>query len=344
VTGAPADREAKFDVPALMAALATSRPIFHSEADFQHALAWQIQLGHPQAQLRLETRPRRQVHLDLLVRLPDRRVAIELKYLVARFEGTVDGESFDLPGGGAQDTSRHDVVKDIVRVETVLADSYADEGWVIVLSNDSSYSRPGLRPTAIDGEFRLHEGQVLAGPRKWAINAGQGTTKGRDQPLNLAGSYVCAWRDYSTVRSAAGRQTTLRYLALSVRTPGTASPIVSTVRPPGAPAPVAAGANAGTPPADSSSIDFSALPVRDQILFTARRLAALRSDQTFTLGEVLTECRRLGSRYQDSTIRTQVSSVMCANSPDNHAITYRDLLRVDHGRYRLLDPVKDHQQ
>lgn len=324
-----------------MAALATRRPIFHSEADFQHALAWQIQLGHPQAQLRLETRPRRHVHLDLLVQLPDRRIAIELKYLMARFEGTVAGESFDLPGGGAQDTSRHDVIKDIVRVETVLADGYADEGWVVVVSNDPSYSRPGLRPTAIDSEFRLHEGQVLTGQRKWAINAGEGTTKGRDKPLNLVGSYVCTWRDYSTVRNAVGRQTTLRYLALSVRTPGTASPMVSAVRSPGGPMPVAAGANVATPPVNSSSIDFSALPVRDQILFTARRLATLRADQSFTPGEVLAECRRLGSRYQDSTIRTHVSSVMCANSPDNHAITYRDLFRVDHGRYRLLDPSKD---
>ena len=222
-----------------------------------------------------------------------------------------------------------------MRVETVLADGYADEGWVITLSNDSSYSRPGLRPTAIDAEFRLHEGQVLAGPRSWAISAGEGTTRGRNKPLNLAGSYVCTWRDYSTVQDAVGRQTVLRYLALCVQTPGTASSTVDTAPTLRAPEPVSAGAGAGTPPTAGSSADFSALTVRNQILFVAQKLTALRADQTFTLGEVLAECRRLGSRYQDSTIMTHVSSVMCANSPDNHATTHQDLIRVDHGRYRL---------
>jgi hypothetical protein len=37
--------------------LALRRPVFHSEADFQHGLAWQIQLDHPDARVRLETRP-----------------------------------------------------------------------------------------------------------------------------------------------------------------------------------------------------------------------------------------------------------------------------------------------
>jgi hypothetical protein len=90
-------------------------------------------------------------------------------------------------------------------------------------------------------------------------------------------------------------------------------------------------------PAGAPVSEFSALSVRHQILLVAGRLSASRADRTFTLGEVLAECRRLGSRYQDSTIRTHVSSLMCANSPDNHATTYRDLYRVDHGRYRLHD-------
>lgn len=324
-----------------MADLARRRPLYHSEADFQHALAWQIQLGHPEAQVRLETRPRRRVRLDLLVRLPNRRIAFELKYLVARFEGDIDGESFDLPNGGAQDLSRHDVVKDIVRLETALADGYADEGWVIALSNDSSYWRPGLRAITIDNEFRLHEGQVLTGARKWASNAGPGTTKGRSEPLHLAGSYRCGWRDYSTVQDAGGRQTTLRYLALPVHTPGVTRPTDDAPRSQRLAVPASVHPTAAIQPVGVPVSEFSALSVRDQILLVAGRLSAGRADRTFTLGEVLAECRRLGSRYQDSTIRTHVSSVMCANSPDNHATTYRDLYRVDHGRYRLHDAAMD---
>lgn len=45
------------NVHPLMSQLAGTRPIFHSEADFQHALAWEIQNQHPQAAVRLEYRP-----------------------------------------------------------------------------------------------------------------------------------------------------------------------------------------------------------------------------------------------------------------------------------------------
>ena len=37
-----------------MAALARVRPLFHSEADFQHAFAWQLHSAHPDARIRLE--------------------------------------------------------------------------------------------------------------------------------------------------------------------------------------------------------------------------------------------------------------------------------------------------
>jgi hypothetical protein len=100
--------------------------------------AWQIQLASPQAQIRLETRPRRGVHLDLLVRLDGLRTAIELKYLVADLHATADGELFDLPHQSANDISRHDMVKDITRIEAAPADEHADSGCVLLLSNDGT--------------------------------------------------------------------------------------------------------------------------------------------------------------------------------------------------------------
>jgi hypothetical protein len=61
------------DLEALVAAaldrLAQRRPIFHSEADLQLALAWELQTSYPDAAVRLEKRvinnPR--VELDILV-------------------------------------------------------------------------------------------------------------------------------------------------------------------------------------------------------------------------------------------------------------------------------------
>lgn len=204
------------DLYGLLEHLASTRPIFHSEADFQHALAWQIQVENPAARVRLETRPQRGIHLDLFVRLSDERIAIELKYLVARFEGVVGGEVFDLPNQGAHDISRHDVVKDVVRVERLLATGLADSGWVIALSNDSNYWRPGTKVDPIDAMFRLHDGKSLSGVLQWNPRAGEGTTRGRDQPLPLQNVYTCGWSEYATVISAAGRAVPFRHLAFAV--------------------------------------------------------------------------------------------------------------------------------
>lgn len=73
---------------AMLSALAEQRQIFHSERDFQHALAWQIQLTYPQAHIRLEPRPRRGIHLDLLVRIGERSAAFELPRCAAQAADT----------------------------------------------------------------------------------------------------------------------------------------------------------------------------------------------------------------------------------------------------------------
>src|SRR5665648_575103 len=65
--------------------LRLNRPVFHSEADFQHHVAWEMHLMDPALQIRLEVRPdaamREQV--DLLVSRPGtgQGTVIELKYL-----------------------------------------------------------------------------------------------------------------------------------------------------------------------------------------------------------------------------------------------------------------------
>ena len=42
------------DIDGLMTGLAGTRKVFHSEADFQHALAWQIHEAMPESRIRLE--------------------------------------------------------------------------------------------------------------------------------------------------------------------------------------------------------------------------------------------------------------------------------------------------
>lgn len=50
--------------------------------------------------------------------------------------------------------------------------------------------------------------------------------------------------------------------------------------------------------------------------------------------QVPAELRRTG-RYAESTIRTHVTSRMCASSPDHHGTTYGDFERLDRSHYRL---------
>ena len=74
---------------------------------------------------------------------------------------------------------------------------------------------------------------------------------------------------------------------------------------------------------------------REEILAAASELARLSADGEFTVGDIVQYLQRRGSQYKASTIRTHVVSRMCANAPDNHGTVYDDLVRTDHGTYRL---------
>jgi hypothetical protein len=74
---------------------------------------------------------------------------------------------------------------------------------------------------------------------------------------------------------------------------------------------------------------------REEVLAAARSLGTRSADGSFTPDDVIREMRRRGSRYLESTIRTYVVSVMCADAPVHHQNHTNDLERVDRGRYRL---------
>ena len=96
--------------------------MFHSEADFQHALAWHIHQAMPESEVRLEVDPlplgRDKMFLD--VWLPKEGVAIELKYATRGLQVEQDGELFVLRDHRAQDTRRYDFLRDIERLESVV--------------------------------------------------------------------------------------------------------------------------------------------------------------------------------------------------------------------------------
>lgn len=197
--------------------LSRERPIFHSEADFQHALAWHIHQQHPDARVRLEYRPfpHEPLYLDLWIRNNDGALAIELKYPTHELSVECAGERFSLSNHAAQPERRHDFVADIERLERVAGAVPHVVGYAILLTNVSAYWAPGNLPDAVDAAFRIHEGVELSGSREWSKHAGAGTTKGREKALDLTGSYTMAWHDYSTIGNdqRAGR---FRYVLVRV--------------------------------------------------------------------------------------------------------------------------------
>jgi hypothetical protein len=74
---------------------------------------------------------------------------------------------------------------------------------------------------------------------------------------------------------------------------------------------------------------------RDEVLSAAQALTRQSPQGEFTLEEILRLLRAQGTHYKESTIRTHVASRMCANAPDNHGTTYKDLQRLGPNRYRL---------
>jgi hypothetical protein len=75
---------------------------------------------------------------------------------------------------------------------------------------------------------------------------------------------------------------------------------------------------------------------RDEILSCVRDLSRNKSDSYFTVQEVLDEMNRRGTKYEESTIRTHITSRMCKNAKKHHAVKFDDFERVAHGLYRLF--------
>jgi hypothetical protein len=198
--------------------LAKKRPIFHSEADFQHALAWEIREHYPDSKIRLETKihgGNTKVYLDLLVIHQEHRYAIELKYKTRNFNCMIEGETFSLNNQGAQDIGRYDVLKDIQRLEQMVVSGVANEGFLVFLTNDGTYIKPSLVKDTVDREFKVNDGRRLTGELKWGEQTGQGTLKGREKPIVLKGEYKVSWQSYKKIDDSSSGE--FQYLLLAVK-------------------------------------------------------------------------------------------------------------------------------
>ena len=200
-----------------MKELATRRPIFHLEADFQFALAWRVQELLPESKIRLEFKPfpHEGVYVDIW--LPVEGTVIELKYLTRQLQTERDGERFTLRDRNAWPLCRYDFIKDVERIERIVGeDETANSGFAVLLTNDSYYWKPPSSnwQSTMDADFRLHEDRRLSGSLHWSSTSNQRTIRGREDTIALKGSYHLRWEDYSSFGSSPGKQ--FRYLAIPV--------------------------------------------------------------------------------------------------------------------------------
>lgn len=206
-----------FDLDRVLEHLVSSRPVFHSEADFQFAFAWSAITLYPTLEVKLESHPTPNESLDLALFDPisNEGLAIEFKYKTGAWDGVVNGESYSLKSHGGSDIGCYDIVKDITRIERFIEGKAGWKGYVITLTNESGYWNLRTHGKATNaGAFRVSHGLTLNGIREWGPNTG-GTKKGREQSLVIKGSYDLKWRNYSKLSDRAAG--TFKLLVVAIK-------------------------------------------------------------------------------------------------------------------------------
>lgn len=201
-------------VESWMERLAEDRALFHSESDFQLALA--IVMSDDVEHVRLEKKVvvservggQDRISVDVLGRLAGHRIALELKYPKKRLLASVGGEVFDLPASGAPDLDAVGVWRDVQRIERLLLDGSVEAGASLTLTNYPFWSGRNSTARSNAHEFRLWEGRsVEPGSLQWQLR------KDRvGESLGIGSAYRCSWRDYGDVQSFG-----FRYLLLQPR-------------------------------------------------------------------------------------------------------------------------------
>ena len=201
------------DIENILKQLANKRPVFHSEADFQHALAWEIQTCYPKANIRIEKPYKfynKNYYIDLVVETDDVISGIELKYKTQKPKPSDfilnENERFYLKNQRAKSWGRYDFIKDICRLEGFCNHSEVTKTnkkiicYAIFLTNDLSYNKE-RKSSPVDVAFGIHHGRYLSGELKWSDKASASIMFNRKNPLKLLLEYNLSWQEYSQIEN-----------------------------------------------------------------------------------------------------------------------------------------------
>lgn len=190
------------DIPFYMQKLAAWRPVFYSEKDFQLSLAWVIKSECSGAEVYLEYVPSSDLslHVDIIVKHSGKLYPIEIKYKTKKCTIVSDGLNYSLKEHSAKDINSYAYLKDIERIEKLVyndPDKY-EQGYAIMLTNALTY-----KITPKDGTiykaFSIAENEEKKGTMEWNAKASAGTKKGKEDPINIKGTYRIHWNDYSHI-------------------------------------------------------------------------------------------------------------------------------------------------
>lgn len=207
------------DIEGAIRALAKRRPVFHTEADFQHEFAWELRGLHPKLEPRLEHPVRTlddsehstREHVDLLLRGADNATVVELKYWTSKLDATVDGERFNLINQSREPTNRFDFLDDVARCERLIGKHGIVGAFVIAVTNNPSYWKGTSR---VGEDFLLSPDRTVTGTLRWGPGTSKGTKGGRPERLTLGGKHHLQWLCYSDIRNQKNGE--FRYLLVDV--------------------------------------------------------------------------------------------------------------------------------
>ena len=209
------------DIIHALNALSEVRPVFYSEADFQHSLAnilasngFNCRLEKPYSIMVNGEEIR--VELDILVvENGQNETAIELKYVKKRYAGIHSDEHFDLAESWSANLSRFDCFADLQRVSALVNAGKAASGFCIFLTNKENAWRDDVTASGnLGSQFSIHEGRVLLAGEilNWFGNPHEGNVGTKRLPpycpIQINQNIELKWVDYSN------SGTCFRYLLL----------------------------------------------------------------------------------------------------------------------------------
>ena len=200
------------DMHQLIQNLSCKREIFHSEADFQHSLAWEMKLAVSHIDIRLEVPLIDKKYTDIVVidSVTEEKFAIELKYPHTRSQFEVSGEKYSLGATSETQQVSYNTIKDISRIEELRQQKLVTRGFVIMISNTPDMWNAHTKKNQA-AEFFLSDGIVLEGLR--SVPTDRSGRFSKNSSIELSGKYPVNWLDYSKLKGTFGH---FKYLIIEI--------------------------------------------------------------------------------------------------------------------------------